>query len=107
MFLYSEDICICLVGQIDFIISETCLRVAIYEALLQCNLLVLFSSIIQKTGAMCEKTGIFKPLRIQLKGRSCFRSKFSSIYDMPLCSRLLASIGDSYDITFGNTCDCD
>ena len=43
------------------------------EALLQYNLLVLFSSIIQKTGATCEKTGIFKPLRIQLKCRSCFR----------------------------------
>ena len=43
------------------------------------QLLVLLSSIMQKTGAMCKKTGIFKPLRIQLKCRSCFRSNFSSI----------------------------
>ena len=61
-FFYSKDICICLVGQVDFNVSETCLRV-VHEALLQCNLLVLFSPI-QKTFAMCEKTGIFKPGRI-------------------------------------------
>ena len=82
-FFYSKDICICLVGQSDFNVSETCLRVAIHETILQCNLLVLFSSIIQKTGTMREKTGIFKPLRIQLKCCSCFRLNFSSIYDMP------------------------
>ena len=46
---------------------KTCLRVAIDEALLRCNLVVRFSSIIQKTGAMCEKTGIFKSLHVQLK----------------------------------------
>ena len=28
VFLDSKDICICLVGQIDFKVSETCLRVA-------------------------------------------------------------------------------
>ena len=39
-----KDIRICLVGQIDFNVPETCLRVAIHKALLQCNLLVLFSS---------------------------------------------------------------
>ena len=67
VFLYSKDICICLVDQIDINVSETCLCVAaIHEALLQCNLLVLFSSVKQKTGAICEKTRIFKPLRISL-----------------------------------------
>ena len=60
-----------------------------------------------KTGAMCERTGIFKPLRIQLKCRSCFHSNFSSIYDMPRSYRLLASIGNSYNITINHTCDCD
>ena len=48
VFLYSKDICFCLVSQIDFNVSETCFRAAIYEASLQCNLLVLFSLIIQK-----------------------------------------------------------
>ena len=33
-------LCICLVAQIVFNVSETCLRVAIHEALLQCNLSV-------------------------------------------------------------------
>ena len=36
-------LCICLVDQIDFNVSKTCLRVAIHEALLQCNSLVIFS----------------------------------------------------------------
>ena len=40
----SKDICICLVSQVDFNASETSLRAAIHEALLQCNLFVLFSS---------------------------------------------------------------
>ena len=56
VFLYSKDICICLVGQIDFYVSETCFRVAIHQALYQCNLFVLFFSIIQKTDAMCDKS---------------------------------------------------
>ena len=30
VFSYSKDICICLVSQIDFNVSETCLRVAIH-----------------------------------------------------------------------------
>ena len=71
--MHSKDICIYLVGQIDFNLSETSLRVAIHEALLQCNLLALFSSIFKKAGAIGKKTGIFKPLRIQLKSRSSFR----------------------------------
>ena len=79
VFLYSKYICICLVGHIDFNVSETCLRVAVHQALLQSNLLEHFSAIIEKAGAMCEKSGIFKPLRIQLKCRSCFRSNFFSI----------------------------
>ena len=48
----------------------------------------------KKTGAMREKTGIFKPLRIQLKRLSCFRSNFTSCHDSP---RLLASVGSSCD----------
>ena len=39
VFLCSKDICICLVGQIDFNVSETCKRFAIHEALLQRYLL--------------------------------------------------------------------
>ena len=67
VFLYSKDIWIYLVDQIDFSVSKTRLRVAIHEAFLLCNLLILFSLIIQKTGAMCQITGIFKPLHIQLR----------------------------------------
>ena len=78
VFLYGKDISICLVGQIDFNASTTCLRIAFYG-----NLLVFFFSIIQKTGAMCKKTGIFKLLRIQLQCRTCFRSNLFSINDMP------------------------
>ena len=43
-FLYCRDIGICLVGQVDFIVPETWLRVANHEAVFQSNLLVLFSS---------------------------------------------------------------
>ena len=42
VFLYSKDICICLVGQIYFNVSETCERVAIHEALLQCQFISTF-----------------------------------------------------------------
>ena len=42
-FCTANIICICLVGQIDFNVSETRLSVVIQEALLQCNLLVIFS----------------------------------------------------------------
>ena len=43
----------------------------------------IFCLCIQKAGAMCNKSGTFKPLRIQLKCRSGFRSNLSSIYGMP------------------------
>ena len=43
----------------------------------------IFCFCIQKAGAMCKKSGIFKPLRIQLKCCSGFRSNFSAIYGMP------------------------
>ena len=42
--LYSKDICISLVDQINCNVSKTCLRVVIHEALLPYNLLVLFSA---------------------------------------------------------------
>ena len=35
--LCSKDVCICEVSPIGFKVSETCLRVAIHEALLQCE----------------------------------------------------------------------
>ena len=38
---------------------------------------------IQKASVMCKKSGILKPLRIQLKCRSCFRLNFSSTHDIP------------------------
>ena len=41
VFLYSKDICICLVRQIGFNVAETCLSVTINEALKQCNLLLV------------------------------------------------------------------
>ena len=53
---------------------------------------------IQKTGGMCEKTGIFKPLCIQLKCRSCFVLNFSSIYDIHDSPGILSFIGNSYGI---------
>ena len=43
----------------------------------------VFCLCIQKTGAMCEQSEIFKPLRIQQECRSCFCLNFSPIYDMP------------------------
>ena len=36
-----------------------------------------------KSRRMSKKSEIFNPLSIQLKCRSCFRSNFSPIYDMP------------------------
>ena len=92
VFWYSKVICIYSVDQIDFNVSETCLHVTIYKVLLQYNLWVLFSSIIQKKGTMCEKTGILKPLRIQLKCCSCFHSNFLQYMTHHDSLRLLASL---------------
>ena len=90
---------ICLDSQIDFNISETCLRVAIREALLHCNLLVLFASIKQKAGGLCEKTGVFKPLRIQLSVVVVSVQIFLQYMTGHESLRLLASTGNSYDFT--------
>ena len=40
----QQRYCVCLVGQIGFNASETCVRLAIHEALLQCNLSVPYVS---------------------------------------------------------------
>ena len=44
--------------------------------------LAVFCRLYTKSGAMCEKTEIFKLQRIQLKCRNCFHSNFLSKYDM-------------------------
>ena len=56
-----------------------------YSYYLQLNVAsasAVFCLCIQKAGAMYEKSEIFKPVRIQLKRGSCFRSNFSLIYNM-------------------------
>ena len=75
VFLYNKDICICLVGQIDFNVLETCL-VANHEALLQCNFLVLFSSMIPKTRHNVRKDWDFLMTAYSAKVSQLFPFKF-------------------------------